>query len=180
MSLGRTAGATIVLSIGLAACGGTAGNSAATPTPKPTPPFVASDCGFRAVFPATPQRQSQNLSQTGLSLTMTLYTVTTNDEQLVVGCENLPSAPTGAAVQAGLDGGINGSAKEINGTIVSRSNTTFVGQPAEDGVIQAQGGVSRERVVFVGTKLYILETVTRTLDAKHPAYDRLLATFQLV
>ena len=174
----RAAGAAGMLAVFLAACGGQAATGS-TATPAPTPsPFKATDCGFSAVFPATPQRQSQNISQTGVALTMTLYTATTNNEQLVVACENLPSAPQGAAVQAGLDGGINGSASQTGGTIVSRGNTTFVGQPAEDAVIQAQGGVSHERVVFVGSKLFVLESVTRTLDAKHPAYDRLLATFK--
>lgn len=169
--------ATGMLAVFVAGCGTQAAGSTTAPSPTPRA-FKAADCGFSAVFPATPQRQSQNVTQTGVALTMTLYMATTNDEQLVVACENLPSAPQGADLQAGLDGGINGSASQTGGTIVSRSKTTFVGQPAEDGVIQAQGGVSHERVVFVGSKLFVLESVTRTLDARHPAYDRLLATFK--
>jgi len=35
-----------------------------------------------------------------------------------------------------------------------------------------------ERIAFFGPKLYIFEGITRTADAKHPNYDKLLATFK--
>ena len=73
-----------------------------------------------------------------------------------------------------------GSATNVNGTVVSKSNTQFLGQPAEDAVIQAQGTVIRERIFFNGAKLYVLEGITSSMDAKHPAYDRLLATFKTI
>ena len=167
------------LVLALAGCGGS--SNASTPTPTPTPkPFVATDAGFSAVFPTTPQRSTQNTTQTGVSLTMTLYLATTNDEQVAVGYAQLPLAPQGSAIQAGLDGAVDGSAKNTGGTIVSRSNTTFLGQPAEDAVVQAQGAVAHERIVFIGSKLYVLEGITRSLDAKHPHYDTLLATFKTI
>jgi hypothetical protein len=163
--------------LALAGCGGS--SNASKPTPTPTPkPFVATDAGFSAVFPTTPQQSTQNTTQTGVSITMTLYLATTNDEQVGVGVAQLPLAPQGAAIQAGLDGAVDGSAKNTNGTIVSRSNTTFLGQPAEDAVIQAQGAVAHERVFFTGSKIWVLEGITRSLDAKHPHYDTLVATFK--
>ena len=162
----------------LAGCGG-GGSSSSTPTPSPTPsPYVATDAGFSAVFPTTPQKQTQNVNQNGVSLLTTLYLATTNDEQIVVAYTQLPVAPQGGAVQAGLDGGVNGSAQNVNGKIESRNNTTFLGQPAEDAVITAQGQVVHERIVFFGRKLFVLEGVTNSLNAKHPWYDRLLATFK--
>jgi len=173
-------GAALMLPLALAACGGT---SSASSTPTPTPsatPFVATDSGFSAVFPATPQRSTQNINQPGVNTTMTLYLATTNDEQVAVAYEKLPAAPQGSAVQQGLDGGVDGSAKNTNGTIVSRNNTTFLGQPAEDAVIQAQGTVVHERVVFIGDKLYVLEGITGSLSAAHPAYDKMLATFKTI
>jgi hypothetical protein len=166
--------------IGLTACGGASSNAASSPTPTPTPPFVAADAGFSAVFPATPQRQTQNINQAGLNLTVTLYTVTTNDEQVAVAYEALPLAPQGDAIQTGLDGGVAGSAKNVNGQVLSKTNVQFLGQPAEDAVVQAQGAVIRERVVFIGAKLYVLEGITASTDAKHPAYDKLLATFKTI
>ena len=168
----------MAVALGLTACGNAASNSA-TPTPSPSP-YVATDSGFSAVFPATPARSTQNINQTGVATTMTLYLATTNAEQVAVGYEQLPVAPSGAAIQAGLDGGVAGSAKNTNGTVVSKSQTQFLGQPAEDAVIQAQGLVVHERIVFIGSKLYVLEGITSSMDAKHPAYDKLLATFKTI
>jgi hypothetical protein len=160
----RLAGVALAAAIGLTACGGSSSNSATTPTPEPTP-YVATDSSFSAVFPATPARSTQNVNQAGINATLTLYQATTNTEQVAVAFELLPVAPQGDAIQASLDGGIAGSAKNVNGTVVSKSNVQFLGQPAEDAVIQAQGSVIRERI---------------SMDAKHPAYDKLLATFKTI
>lgn len=175
----RSSTATLAVAIGLSACGGASSNSAATPTPAPTP-YVATDAGFSAVFPATPERTNQNINQTGINVTMTLYLATTNDEQVAVAYEPLPVAPQSGAIQAGLDAGVAGSAKNVNGQVVSKAQVQFLGQPAEDAVIQAQGTVVRERIVFIGSKLYVLEGITKSVDTKHPAYDTLLATFKTI
>jgi hypothetical protein len=175
----RLAGGALVVAIGLTACGGGSTNSAATPTPEPTP-YVATDSSFSAVFPATPARSTQNVNQAGVNATLTLYLATTNTEQVAVAFEQLPVAPQGSAIQTSLDGGVAGSAKNVNGTVVSKSNVQFLGQPAEDAVIQAQGTVIRERIFFSGSKLYVLEGITSSMDAKHPAYDKLLATFKTI
>ena len=78
----------MAVALGLTACGNAASNSA-TPTPSPSP-YVATDSGFSAVFPATPARSTQNINQTGVATTMTLYLATTNTEQVAVGYEQLP------------------------------------------------------------------------------------------
>jgi hypothetical protein len=173
----RLAGGAVAVAVALTACGGTSSSSAATPTPAPTP-YVAADSGFSAVFPATPARSTQAVNQTGVSATLTLYQATTNAEQVAVAFEQLPVAPQGAAIQASLDGGVAGSAKNVNGTVASKSTTQFLGQPAEDAVIQAPGTVIRERIFFVGSKLYVLEGITSSMDTKHPAYEKLIATFK--
>ena len=170
----------LAAAIGLTACGGSSSSTAASPTPTPTPPFVAAESGFSAVFPATPQKQTQNVNQAGINVTVTLYLATTNDEQVAVGYEALPLAPQGDAIVTGLDGAIAGSAKNVNGQVLSHSSVQFLGQPAEDAVVQAQGAVIHERVVFIGAKLYIFEGITTSVDAKHPAYDKLLATFKTI
>src|SRR5438034_5385777 len=79
----------VVASLGvvLAACGGQSG--ASTPTPTATP-YVATESGFSAVFPATPAKQTQKVNQPGINADLTLYTATTNDEQVIVGYEPLP------------------------------------------------------------------------------------------
>jgi hypothetical protein len=172
-------GGALAAAIGLTACGGGSTNSAATPTPEPTP-YVATDSGFSAVFPATPARSTQAVNQAGVNASLTLYQATTNAEQVAVAFEQLPVAPQGDAIQASLDGGVAGSAKNVNGTVASKSTTQFLGQPAEDAVIQAPGTVIRERIFFNGSKLYVLEGITSSMDAKHPAYDKLIATFKTI
>jgi hypothetical protein len=165
------------LAMALAACGGQSSSSATTPTPSASP-YVATESGFSAVFPATPAKQTQKLDQPGINADLTLYVATTNDEQVIVGYEPLPLAPQQSEIQSRLDAGVAGSASNTKGTVLSKSNTTFLGQPAEDAVIQAEGAVVHERIVFFGSKLYLFEGITRTADAKHPAYDTLLATFK--
>jgi len=170
----------IAVAILLAGCGNTTtGGPSKTPALSPTP-FVATDSHFSAVFPATPTRQTQNINQPGLNTTMTLYLATTNDEQVAVAFEQLPAAPQGAAVQTGLEAGVAGSATNTKGQVLSKSPTQFVGQPAEDAVIQTPGAVIHERLVFIGSKLYVLEGITRTTESKHPAYDTMLATFKTI
>jgi hypothetical protein len=177
----RLAGGALMAAIGLTACGGGSTNSAATPTPTPEPtPYVATDSGFSAVFPATPARSTQAVNQAGVNASLTLYQATTNAEQVAVAFEQLPVAPQGDAIQASLDGGVAGSAKNVNGTVASKSTTQFLGHPAEDAVIQAPGTVIRERIFFNGSKLYVLEGITSSMDAKHPAYDKLIATFKTI
>lgn len=56
----------------LTACGGSSSSSSAT-TPSPTAtPYVATESGFSAVFPATPAKQTQKITQSGLNLDLTL------------------------------------------------------------------------------------------------------------
>src|SRR4029077_17401 len=107
------------MAVVLTACGGS--SSATTPTPTASP-YVATESGFSAVFPATPAKQTQKITQAGLNLDLTLYTATTNDEQVIVAYQPLPVAPTSAEVQARLDAGVDGSASNVSGTILSRSN----------------------------------------------------------
>ena len=87
------------LAIMLAACGGQSSSSATTPTPSATP-YVATESGFSAVFPATPAKQTQKLNQPGINADLTLYVATTNDEQVIVGYEPLPLAPQHDEIQS--------------------------------------------------------------------------------
>jgi hypothetical protein len=178
----RAGGAVMLIAIGLAACGSSTSNSTATPSPTPAAtPYVASDSGFSAVFPATPVRSTHDINQPGIALTLTLYLATANAEQVGVAYEPLPVAASGTAIQAGLDGAVAGSATNVGGTVISKAQTEFLGQPAEDAVIQGQGGaVVHERIVFIGAKVYVLEGITSSVDAKHPGYDMLLATFKTI
>src|SRR5437764_4630161 len=127
----------------------TATSGGPPPTTGPSGAFVAQDAGFSAVFPATPRRQEQPVTTAGLNLTAIVYLAITRDEAVAAAGATMPITPSGAALQAGLDGGINGTAQNTHGTVVSRTMTTYLGVPAEDGVINTQSsGVIHERVLF--------------------------------
>ena len=158
-------------------------STAATSSPGTAAPtkgaFVAQDAGFSAVFPTTPQRQQQQIDTAGVTLQATLYIATTSDE--VVGAASAPTPfnPSGSSLQAGLDGAINGTAQNTKGTVVSRSMTTYLGVPAEDGVVSTpSSGVIHERVLFRDRKIFVLLVITEKANTAHPHYDRLLATFK--
>ena len=171
------AGAVLLAVSGAAACGGGSSSSkSATSTTRPA--FIAADAGFSAEFPGAPKRQEQPVEQAGVSLKVIFYQSTTNDEVVAVGSSTTPIALTGDGLTTALDKAIDGSATNVHGTVSSRSKTTFLGVPAEDGVITAQGNVVHERVFVVGQRLYIAEGITSSASKPHPAYDRLLATFK--
>jgi hypothetical protein len=94
-----------------------------------------------------------------------------------------PGAITGVT-QTLLDQQMDGAASAVSGTVVSRAHLTYLGQPAEDGVIRAaQGHAIRMRAFFVPAgdvqQYFVFSGGAASLDAPHPAYDRLLATFRL-
>ena len=92
----------------------------------------------------------------------------------------MPFNASGRAAQAGLDGAIDNVVKLYGGTVVSRSMTTYLDQPAEDANVSASVGGIHARVVFVGRRFYVLYGITATANDPHPGYDRLIATFQTV
>ena len=94
-----------------------------------------------------------------------------------------PGPVTGDA-QALLDKQIDGSASSVSGTVVSRANLTFLSHLAEEGVIKTSSGHAiRMRAFFVPSgdveQYFVFSGGAATIDAPHPAYDRLVATFKL-
>jgi len=170
------------------------------------PAFTPADAHFSAVFPAPPQRQQQPFVAAGVALTQIFYLAAAGDEQVGVGYAGFPSTLTTATTspttrttagsrttattkvtsaptampdtQRILDAGVNGGAQRVNGTVVARSYTTYLGGRAEDGVVTAAGMVLRVRAYFEANALYMLVGIAPALNAPHPDYDRLLATFQ--
>jgi hypothetical protein len=178
--------AATVLSLALVACGGSsdissgsAGNDkTTTTTAKGDAPYVSTD-GFSAVFPVEPDRQEKAVDNAGSSLKLVLYQATTNTEVVSVNFTETAAAPTGDALQASIDSAIKGSATNVKGTVTHQASVTFLGVPAIDGTITIEAGVIRERVFWVGNKLYILQGLVPSADKPHPHYDTLLDTFTL-
>jgi hypothetical protein len=165
----------------LAACGGGSKSvSAIGSTTTTRAPYVATADGFKAVFPATPKKETHGKEQEGFSIKVTLYSATTNDEEVAVGVNTLPVEPDPAEISGMLDNSVDASAKNIDGTVTTRTHTTAVGVPAEDATISGKGVFLRERVFAVGRKLYIIEGATHSESASHADYDTLIATFALL
>jgi len=160
----------------LAACSGSSVSNADRPTV-----FKATDAGFSAEFPSKPQRKANTQDVT----TEVNYEALSADaaEDVIVQYLATPNPMTGVT-QTLLDQQMDGAASAVSGTVVSRANLTFVGHQAEDGVIQGPNGHAiRMRAFFVPAgnvqQYFVLSGGAAKLESPHPAYDRLLATFQL-
>src|SRR3984893_8365749 len=173
----RGAAGVLVLLMGLlAACGGSAVSSADKPTL-----FKATDAGFSAEFPSKPQRTATTKDVT----TEVRYEALSANAAEDVIVQYLASpGPMNGVTQTLLDQQMDGSASAVSGTVVSRANLTFLGHQAEDGVIRSPSGHAiRMRAFFVPSaeveQYFVFSGGAASMDAPHPAYDQLLATFKL-
>ena len=169
--------AALVLLVGLlAACGGSPTSSADKPTV-----LKATDAGFSAAFPSKPQRTA---STHDVTTEVRYEALSANAGEDVIVQYLASPGPMAGVTQTLLDQQMDGSASAVSGTVVSRANLTFLGRQAEDGVIKGPNGHAiRMRAFFVPSgnveQYFVLSGGAAKLDAAHPAYDRLLATFQL-
>ena len=136
---------------------------------------TAQDGRFTAEFPTAPEREENTLTAAGLDLVVVSYTTATDDESVIVGYTDYPEGIGGDSV---LEGAAEGSAANVNGTIQSKTDTTFVGQPAKDVVVTTDEATVNERIFLVGNRLYTLIGVARS--GRPASYDRLLETFALL
>ncbi len=171
----RVAALVLVMSL-LVACGGSSTSSADRPTV-----FKATDAGFSAEFPSKPQRTA---STHDVTTEVRYEALSANAAEDVIVQYLASPGPMAGVTQTLLDQQMDGSASAVSGTVVSRANLTFLGRQAEDGVIKAPNGHAiRMRAFFVPSgdvqQYFVLSGGSAKLDAAHPAYDRLLATFQL-
>ena len=172
----RALTAALVLLMGLlVACGGSS-----TSADKPTV-FKATAAGFSAEFPSQPQRSA---STKGATTEVRYEALSASAHEDVIVQYLASPGPMAGVTQTLLDQQMDGSASAVSGTVVSRANLTFLGRQAEDGVIKGPNGHAiRMRAFFVPSdnveQYFVLSGGAATLDAAHPAYDRLLASFQL-
>ncbi len=113
------------------------------------------------------------MTAAGMDLVLISYKTETAKESVGVAYVDYPGG-----AQLSLDGAAEGSASQINGTIQSKTATTFMGHPAVDVVIKVDGGMVHERLVLRERRLY---TVIGASESGRPAsYDRLIQTFHLI
>lgn len=172
------AGGLVLLMSLLAACGGKSVPKSSADVPTV---FKATDAGFTAEFPSKPQRTASTQDTT----TQVTYEALSAGaaEDVIVQYLATPG-PVSGDPQTLLDKQMDESASSVSGTVVSRANLTFLGHLSEDGVIKTSGDHAiRMRAFFVPAgnveQYFVFKGGAATLDAPHPAYDRLLATFKL-
>lgn len=155
----------IGVSLGAAACTSTSDGDAGGGAP-----VVQSfpDEAFTAEFPAGPKREEEKATVAGVDVTLIMYT--TGD--IAVGYVNYPTTLVGS-----LDGAVKGAADNIKGTLKGRTDTTFMGHPATDIVIDSPDGIVHTRLVLRGQRLYSL--IGAGKSGPPAAYTRLVETFVL-
>jgi hypothetical protein len=146
--------------------------AAAPPAPAPVVQTVP-EGKFTAEFPGAPVYKPETVSAAGHDLVMHTYEVEAANQYVVVSYTDYPKGVT-----TSLEGAAQGSAAAVNGTIQSKVETTFMGHPAIDLVVNAPDGVIHARLVLRERRLYTVMGVAET--GKAASYDRLLETFVLL
>lgn len=137
---------------------------------------------FTAEFPKGPVRDQEKISAAGLDLLMISYSVDLAKESVVVGWFDYPKTVQMSTPKL-LAGAADGSAASAHGTIVSKTETTFMGHPAMDVVIDTKDGRVYERIIHRGNanRVYVLVGAGPAGSSGKPAtWDRLMATFVLL
>lgn len=137
--------------------------------------FTADDGRFTAEFPETPKRQQEAVSAAGIDLVVVSYSTESDDDSVMVGYTDYPEGFTSEGV---LEAAAQGSADNVNGTIQSNTDLTYLDHPAKDIMVTTDEAMIHERLFLVGTRMYTLIGVARA--SRPPAYDHLLDTFKLL
>lgn len=162
--------ATAVALIAVAAAGCSSSDDA-----EPPVTVTADDGSFSAEFPNQPKKDVTQNSTAGIQTEVVQYASQIDDGTVNVGYSDFPVEVDEAAA---LDGAAKGSVSSVNGTIVSLTDTTYLGKPAKDVEASVKEGKLYERIFFDGQRLYII--IGGSSKGRPPAYDRVLETFQLL
>jgi hypothetical protein len=149
--------------------------SSKTDTAKAPVAFTADDGRFTAEFPETPKRQQEAVSAAGINLVVVSYSTESDDDSVMVGYTDYPE---GFESEGVLEAAAQGSASNVNGTIQSNTDLTYLDHPAKDIMVTTSEAMIHERLFLVGTRMYTLIGVARA--SRPPAYDHLLNTFKLL
>jgi hypothetical protein len=128
---------------------------------------------FSAEFPSVPVRAEHKLTSAGVDLVMIAYQTETAKESVGVTYIDYPKGH-----DLSLDRAAEASATKAKGTIQSKSATTFMGHPAMDVVVDADGAVLQVRLILRDRRLYTL--LGASASGGLTSYDRLVKTFLLI
>jgi len=166
------------VSLAAAACSSpTKGSTATAPVLQTIP-----EGKFTAEFAKGPVRDEEKIAAAGLDLVMISYQVDLAKESVVVGWFDYPKTVQMSTPKL-LAGAADGSAASAKGTIASKTETTFMGHPALDVVIDTKDGRVYERIIHRGNanRVYVLVGAGTPGPTGKPAtWERLMATFVLL
>jgi hypothetical protein len=163
------------------------------PTTLPAPePFVATDASFSAVFPEgqEPERNTETIALLGWHVPVTAYAVwgdedsdldDENDWAIIVGYVDYSRIEgTDLVTTEALDGALDGAGASFNGTVTSRTPVELIGAVGLDGVVEGDGLTMHVRLVGVGDRMWMLESITEPGVEIDEHYQTLLQTFQVI
>jgi hypothetical protein len=150
-----------------------------TTTTRPAA-FVATASDFSAVFPSEPELHTQTITVGGRKLPYAFWSTEERGRLVAVGFVDYRTPSFDATGQDVLQAGLEGGATSVHGTILSSSPVDLVGAGGLDGVIEGDGFVLTVRLIAVGDRIWMLESVVDAGDQPGPEYQTLLETFQVL
>lgn len=160
------AGVGLAVAMVVGACAPGGGSNAAAPVLQTSP-----DGGFQAEFPGLPERQQRN-SKSSPDRVIVTYKAKVGTGEVAIAYADYPGR------NLSLDRVADGIGDELEGTVLSRTDTMVMGHPAVDLVVKTDRATVWERLVVRGIRVYTL--VATASSGRPAAYDHLLETFVLL
>ena len=166
----------------LGACGDDGQDSpASSPTPRRDAGTTVKGPGFTVQMPANPKRETTTVKTDAGPMELTSYLVERRDEAYGIYIGELPPNS-----EPDLDGAIDDTAADVQGTVAERKETEYQGFPARDARITDADTDGIEATVFlrqIGTKdrNFQLNYVAKGADVRAPpdGYRRFLDSLEI-
>src|SRR5262245_25157841 len=141
--------------------------------------FTSASGKFKVMMPGSPKEMNQ--SAAGIQFKM--YAIEEKNGAIMVGYADMPiPAGEGAQeIQTRLDAAVQGMVGNVGANLENKSNITLSGHPGREvkADLPKQNGVMRARIYLVGTRLYQLIVVGKSMWTNSDGATKFLESFQL-
>lgn len=144
---------------------------------RPGAVLTATDGAFRAEFPGSPQRRSQQVDANGAQVTVVDYTAGRDDHSFTVSYAEIPPGQEVGDPVLRLNASANGAAEAVKGELRTTAITSFLGLPAVEYLIVVKGRYIKATSFISGRRLYGVQVVGRRDPPD--GYGRFRSAFQL-
>ncbi len=154
--------------------------------------FQNTEGKFKMLFPRQPVKSVQDLSESGFDLKMNIFLYDAskykddNEAYLIMFCDYPDTLISSEFKDEILDSffskGIEGAAKNMQGTVTSMQKITykeFPGRKVKISFMEGKG-IGYMIMYLVNSRAYILEVVCEPLKDKNASIDKFLNSFALV